>query len=150
MNRFRSRFLFALITLIIAVLVGLGLLLGQIFNSYYLNTFKEELQREANSILTIISRDDLSNSQISELLSDLGKDYKSHITIIDEDDTILFDAGDLTQDLDMNSLKNNVLPIMRGQSKGYYYSDQVNGVAYYGLPIKEKAAMKGLCSLARL
>lgn len=144
MNRFRSRFLFALITLIIAVLVGLGLLLGQIFNSYYLNTFKEELQREANSILTIISRDDLLNSQISELLSDLGKDYKSHITIIDEDDTILFDAGDLTQDLDMNSLKNNVLPIMRGQSKGYYYSDQVNGVAYYGLPIKEKAAYEGI------
>ena len=46
MNRFRSRLLFALITLIIVVLVCLGLLLGQLFKTFYLNTFNQRLIKE--------------------------------------------------------------------------------------------------------
>lgn len=47
MNTFRTRLLFALLTLILVVLIALGLLLGQLFKSYYLNTFDARLQKES-------------------------------------------------------------------------------------------------------
>ena len=45
MTKFRTKLLFALITLIIAVLIGLGLLLGQIFKNFYLDTFNSRIQK---------------------------------------------------------------------------------------------------------
>lgn len=50
MTEFRSRLLIALITLIISVLVGLGILLGQLFKSYYLQSFNERLKLERNLV----------------------------------------------------------------------------------------------------
>ena len=39
MTKFRTRLLFTLMTLFSIVLVGLGLILGELFKNYYLNTY---------------------------------------------------------------------------------------------------------------
>jgi two-component system phosphate regulon sensor histidine kinase PhoR len=54
MTNFRTRLLITLITLIITVLVGLGILLGQLFKGYYLHSFNERLKKESNLISTYI------------------------------------------------------------------------------------------------
>ena len=48
MNKFSTKLLFALITLIITVLVGLGLVLGQLFKNFYLDTFNSRIEKESN------------------------------------------------------------------------------------------------------
>ncbi|WP_226528546.1 two-component system histidine kinase PnpS [Metabacillus niabensis] len=144
MNRFRSRFLFALITLIVSVLVGLGLLLGQIFNSYYLNSFKEEMMKEAELTRSIVTNEDLTNQEIEGLLDELGKKYTSHITIISNQHQIIFEAGILKEGHDHQRLMEKIYPIMKGRTKGYYYTDQVEDVAYYGFPLKEGSNSEGV------
>jgi len=142
MNRFRSRFLFALITLIISVLAGLGLLLGQLFNSYYLNSFKEEMMREANLTLSIVTNKDLTNQEIEDLLDELGEKYKSHVTVISAQEQIIFEAGTLKKGHDHQRLMKNVYPIMKERTEGYYYTDQ--DVAHYGFPIIEGSNSDGV------
>ncbi len=144
MNRFRSRFIFALITLIISVLVGLGLLLGQIFNSYYLNSFKEEMMREAKLTQSIITNEDLTNQQVQNLLDELGDNYKSHVTFVSKQEQIIFEAGITREDHDHQYLMENVYPIMKDQRDGYYYTDQTHDLAYYGFPITEGNNDEGL------
>lgn len=142
MNRFRSRLLFALITLIISVLAGLGLLLGQLFNSYYLNSFKEEMMREAKLILSIVTNEDLTKQEIEVLLDELGEKYKSHVTVISGQEQIIFEAGTLNKGHDHQRLMENVYPIIKNKLEGYYYTDR--DVAHYGFPIIEGSNSEGV------
>ncbi|MFE8703745.1 two-component system histidine kinase PnpS [Cytobacillus sp. FJAT-54145] len=93
MTRFRTRLLFAIITLIFAVLIGLGLLLGQLFKSYYLNSFDTRLKKETSAISAYIEEhggikelDQTSVQKFSELL-------ETRITVIDVEGKILLDSG---------------------------------------------------------
>ncbi|PMC37068.1 PAS domain-containing sensor histidine kinase [Bacillus sp. UMB0899] len=144
MSRFRSRFLFALITLIVSVLVGLGLLLGQIFNSYYLNSFKEEMMREAELTQSIVTNKDLTDQEIKQLLDELGKNYTSHVTVISNQNQIIYEAGMLKESHDHQHLMESIYPVMKNKKKGYYHTDQAHGVAYYGFPVKEGANSEGV------
>jgi two-component system, OmpR family, phosphate regulon sensor histidine kinase PhoR len=91
MMKFRTKLLFALITLIIVVLIGLGLVLGQIFKNFYMDTFNSRIQKEsrllANSIEENGSLKDINPSMIEEL-SD----------ILDVRITILNDSGKVIHD----------------------------------------------------
>lgn len=96
MIKFRTRLMAALITLIFTVLIGLGLLLGQLFKNYYSNTFNERLENE-NSLVKIyieetggvFSFDRQKIMQLSDLLD-------ARITVTDSLGGILYDSGELT------------------------------------------------------
>ncbi|KUP05576.1 alkaline phosphatase [Bacillus coahuilensis p1.1.43] len=99
MTKFRSRLLFALITLIMFVLVAVGLLLGQVFKSYYLSTFQSRLEKETGLIASEIKQaggidgiDSLSLSTYAELL-------EVRISIINGSNEIIFDGGQEEYDL---------------------------------------------------
>ncbi|MBM7605661.1 two-component system phosphate regulon sensor histidine kinase PhoR [Metabacillus crassostreae] len=143
MSRFRSRFLFALTTLIIAVLVGLGLLLGQIFDSYYMNSFKDELRKEALLAKSIYLDDQLSGESISNLVAELSENFNSHITIIDQNDKLILDEGENTNH-DHQFLLEEILPLIKDEGKAFYYTDKNNNIAYYSIPLDEQSIDKGV------
>ncbi|WP_226667073.1 two-component system histidine kinase PnpS [Metabacillus litoralis] len=142
MSRFRSRFLFALTTLIIAVLVGLGLLLGQIFDSYYLNSFKQELKKEALLAKSIYLDDGLTMDEKAKLVIDLSKNFGSHITIIGSNDQVILDEGN-DFDHDHNYLLDEILPKIKAEGKNFYYTDKSDNLAYYSVPLKKEAVDEG-------
>jgi two-component system phosphate regulon sensor histidine kinase PhoR len=137
MNRFRSRLLFALITLIIAVLVGLGLLLGQIFNSYYINSFIDIMEREARLTKSLIFDEGITTTEASSIVSDISNSFHSHITIVNENDQVVYDAGELKVKHNHSHMVKKVLPIMKGKKEGHFFTDQKEKLAFYGLPVKE-------------
>ncbi|MBT2638514.1 two-component system histidine kinase PnpS [Bacillus sp. ISL-39] len=96
MTKYRTRLLFALITLIIIVLIGLGLLLGQLFKNYYINSFNERLKIEINLLTSNIEQNgglaSLDNEEISRM-SDL---LNARITIVDLEGDIQYDTGELS------------------------------------------------------
>lgn len=96
MTKYRTRLLFALITLIIIVLIGLGLLLGQLFKNYYINSFNERLKIEINLLTSNIEQNgglaSLDNEEISRM-SDL---LNARITIVDLEGDIQHDTGELS------------------------------------------------------
>lgn len=94
MTKYRTRLLFALITLIIIVLIGLGLLLGQLFKNYYINSFNERLKIEINLLTSSIEQNgglaSLDKKEISRM-SDL---LNARVTIVDLEGDIQYDRGE--------------------------------------------------------
>ena len=93
MIKFRTRMLVTLITFIIAVLLGLGFLLGQLFKNYYHQSFNERLSKECNLISTYIEDSGGVNAfghidvfKISHILN-------VRATITNSDGEIMSDSG---------------------------------------------------------
>ncbi|MDZ5472480.1 ATP-binding protein [Bacillus sp. 31A1R] len=93
MIKFRTRLLFALITLIFAVLIGLGLLLGQLFKSYYLNSFDARLKKESSLISTYIEDSGGVNTLQPKKMKLFSEMLDSRITIINNDGELIYDSG---------------------------------------------------------
>lgn len=142
MNRFRSRLLFALIPLVLIVLVAVGLLLGQIFNSYYTSSFIENMEKEAKLTESIIAEKGLSHTESFRIITELGNTFKSQIIVMDEKDHVVYDEGKV--EYNHLQLIENALPTMKSKKAGYYYTVQKEKLAYYGLPIMKGESYKGL------
>lgn len=93
----RYRLFIALIVLIISVFIGLGLLLGQLFKTYYINSFFDEFQKEGNLIIQQIE----DQGGISTLKTDQIKKAKeminANITILSTDGEVIYDIGDTAE-----------------------------------------------------
>ncbi|MGG3800126.1 two-component system histidine kinase PnpS [Metabacillus fastidiosus] len=145
MNKFRSRFLFALITLIIAVLVGLGLLLGQIFNNYYMNAFKDRMERDAQLVKFLIGEEGKNSESYPNLLTDLSHTIHSDIFILDKNRKIDFSVGDNSYD---ESLIKSQLAQFDYSKEGFHFSDPKNELSYYILPIIANGHITNIILLA--
>lgn len=95
MIKFRTRLLVALITLIFTVLIGLGLLLGQLFKSYYTNTFNERLKKETSIITTYIVDNGGINAFDEKKLVHLSEVLNARVTLADQNGRMVFDSGAL-------------------------------------------------------
>ncbi|MEI2664679.1 two-component system histidine kinase PnpS [Rossellomorea sp. LJF3] len=93
MTKFRTKLLFALITLIIAVLIGLGLLLGQIFKNFYLDTFNSRIQKETRLLASSIEENGTPKEIDPEMIKGLSDILDVRITVLDK-------AGDVIHDTD--------------------------------------------------
>lgn len=93
MTKFRTKLLFALITLIIAVLIGLGLLLGQIFKNFYLDTFNSRIQKETRLLASSIEENGAPKEIDPEMIKGLSDILDVRITVLDK-------SGDVVHDTD--------------------------------------------------
>jgi two-component system, OmpR family, phosphate regulon sensor histidine kinase PhoR len=102
MTKFRTKLLFALITLIILVLIGLGLVLGQIFKNFYLDTFNSRIQKESRLLASSIEENgslrDINPSMIEEL-SDI---LDVRITILNDSGNVIHDTESADSLLDVH------------------------------------------------
>ncbi|KIY22149.1 MULTISPECIES: two-component system histidine kinase PnpS [Mesobacillus] len=96
MTKYRTRLLFALITLIIIVLIGLGLVLGQLFKNYYINSFNERLKIEINLLTSNIEKNGGLGSLDREEISTMSRLLNARITIVDLNGEIHYDTGELS------------------------------------------------------
>ncbi|MEH7122768.1 ATP-binding protein [Bacillus sp. JJ1532] len=95
MAKFRSRLLFGLITLIFAVLIGLGVLLGQLFKSYYLNAFDERLKKESVLLSNFIEDEGGIQSINKEEINNYSKMLDARVTVVDMSGAIIHDSDPL-------------------------------------------------------
>ncbi|WP_079510014.1 two-component system histidine kinase PnpS [Mesobacillus jeotgali] len=96
MTKYRTRLLFALITLIIIVLIGLGLLLGQLFKNYYIDSFNERLKIEMNLLTSNIEQNGGLASLHTDEISKMSRLLHARITIVDLEGDIHYDTGELS------------------------------------------------------
>ncbi|WP_064092594.1 two-component system histidine kinase PnpS [Rossellomorea aquimaris] len=92
MTKFRTKLLFALITLIIAVLIGLGLLLGQIFKNFYLDTFNSRIEKEARLLADSIEENGLPKDINPNMIKGLSDILDVRITILDDFGRVVHDT----------------------------------------------------------
>ncbi len=144
MIRFRTRLFFALITLIIVVLIGLGLLLGQIFKNYYTNTFDTRIEKEANLIAADMMASGSPKSYSSDQIEEISSILDVRVTVTNEDGDILQDTGaikeannslqksaitEITDEWDVNDKKKRI--VMAGSEIKYYWYPLYNANEQY-------------------
>ncbi|WML47317.1 ATP-binding protein [Neobacillus sp. PS3-34] len=136
MTKFRTRLLFALITLIISVLLGLGLLLGQLFKNYYLHSFDDRLKKESNLLsMHIVNNGGIALLDKQELIK-TSRILETRITLSDNQGRILFDSGKTTgknKSRHEQIIKKAVTKKSNKQSK--LETSSGNELHYYGKPI---------------
>ncbi|MFX3623945.1 MAG: two-component system histidine kinase PnpS [Ectobacillus sp.] len=145
MNKFRSRLLFALISLIIAVLIGLGVLLGQLFKGFYVDNFDKRMERELRYVASVMEWEGIRYSlSYPQTLERVEKNLGVRLILIDEQGQTLYESKDshrkAADDEAVGALigklnKNvNVVEAKSGASEKYYYGillqDKHNDWAY--------------------
>ncbi|MFK2824635.1 ATP-binding protein [Bacillus sp. B190/17] len=93
MIKFRTRLVLALISLLVLVLAALGIMLGQMFKGYYLSTFNERLDKEAEMLAGQVSRAGGIHAFNTELATEWSKQLQVRISLADQSGTLLFDSG---------------------------------------------------------
>jgi len=137
MVKFKFRLLFGLITLILAVLIGLGILLGQLFKSYYINTFDERLKKESELISSYIIEEGGIWSLKSETINNFSRMLEARVTVVDTSGKIIYDSNlfeDTSSDkhqkiinemIGKKSVEQNLIEVSDGNDLHYYWK-QIN------------------------
>jgi two-component system, OmpR family, phosphate regulon sensor histidine kinase PhoR len=95
MIKFRTRLLFALIMLIFIVLIGLGLLLGQLFKGYYIDSFDGRMKQETKLVSTYIEDTNGIGHISTDKINNFTDMLSSRITILDKTGNVVYDSGAL-------------------------------------------------------
>ncbi|MGD6833325.1 two-component system histidine kinase PnpS [Sutcliffiella halmapala] len=148
MSRFRSRLLFALITLIIVVLVGLGLLLGQLFKSFYLNTFNQRLEKETNLVTLLVEEEETITPSLQKHLEDIGKTLAARISITDLDGTLQYDTDGSVQPEEDSHQDVLQQIIEKNKDKQRVYYERNDEMYYYGASLKRDGERAGFVVLS--
>lgn len=138
MTKFRTKLLIALITLIISVLIGLGILLGQLFKSYYLQSFNERLKVEKNLLSFYIEENGGVSAFKKQDVSKISGMLNVRATITDPQGKILYDSGEL-EDSPSNGLKQIIQDVIKKKIEQEDRFEEGDG---YDLHYYWKALMK--------
>jgi two-component system, OmpR family, phosphate regulon sensor histidine kinase PhoR len=146
----RTHLLFALVTLIIAVLLGLGILLGQLFKTHYLHNFHERLKKEVRIVTEVIEDDGGLSALDTSKMDEMSKILNARFTAVDLGGEILLDTGG---DIDAASLEWHQQTITEaiGQRKEKAGgSFQKGGFQYYWEPVHYRGGLEGYIFLATM
>lgn len=133
MTKYRTRLLIAMVLLTVAVLLGLGILLGQLLKNYYLDSFYERLEKES-SLLQMYIEDygGLSGADRNEL-GKFGDKLGAGILLVDKDGGILYNSkknvatpGDLITDIVSGGSKKKRFFKLKDKQEVHYYWTEIN------------------------
>jgi two-component system phosphate regulon sensor histidine kinase PhoR len=82
-----------LLALLVIVLIGVGLILGQLFKTYYFESFNEHLKKETRLVADYIEGIGGIQSSNHQLIADFSKELDARISIIESDGEIVIDSG---------------------------------------------------------
>ncbi len=144
MRKFQFRLLFGLITLILAVLIGLGLLLGQLFKNYYINAFDERLKKESELIASYVVEEGGIQSLKNETINNFSNMLEARVTVVDPGGQIIYDSE---QQGETSTKKHQEIinEIIKEKTDDQNLIEVAGGVDlhYYWKPIKYAGSTEG-------
>ncbi|KIL53253.1 alkaline phosphatase [Jeotgalibacillus alimentarius] len=108
LTSFKGRLLFALITLIFLVLIGLGIIIGELVKSYYLNALHSRIEKEMNIVINQTEQEPSFGELRSVLFDELSEVLETRITILTEDTDVVYDSGQAVSDIDHNQMMTEI------------------------------------------
>ncbi|UOY94274.1 ATP-binding protein [Ectobacillus sp. JY-23] len=131
MNKFRSRLLFALISLIVTVLIGLGILLGQLFKGFYLDNFNKRMEKELQYVASVMEWEGIRYSLFyPETLKRIEDKLRVNLSLLDENGDVLYDSKNRIELQNIQAIKGiinkldktpDVVEAKSGDKQSYYY-----------------------------
>ncbi|MFD2446306.1 two-component system histidine kinase PnpS [Bacillus sp. CGMCC 1.16607] len=149
MIKFRSRLLFALISLIAAVLICSAILLGELFKSYYLKSFDKGLENEGNLIAVIIEEKGGIYSFPKENIRVISNKLDFRVSIVDLHGRILLDSENHADSVNSGHSKiiKEAIEKYPNESSRMEIGKGLN-LHYYGTPILKNKVVEGYVFLS--
>ncbi len=140
-NRSKSRLVTALGLLILIVLVGLIFLLGELFKSFYINTFTDRMEREATLISSLVDEDGAAN--LDEKLDTYSGNLGVSITIISPEGDITASSEEAAEEvlLEMEEFRG-IVTNSSERFESFSVISEENGMFYYTYPIMEDNSLE--------
>ncbi|TYR82183.1 cell wall metabolism sensor histidine kinase WalK [Priestia megaterium] len=150
MNKFRSRLLFALLTLIIIVLVGLGLLLGQLFKNFYFQTFQQRIEKEAKLVELFIREEGTTSPVLQSNVDSISEALSVRTTIISNDGKVLVDSNSSKEQvtLEKSFVIQELIKKQLNREKNFSQIEEEYDLYYYGVPLTIDGKQEGFVILS--
>lgn len=151
MSKFRTKIILSLSILVLTVLVGLGFLLGQLFKSFYNNTFEERMEKEANLIAFLIEDQvKLNEKNLENWLRDIETRLSANITIISPNGKIdrKTDSAILPELYSNIPRLKQLIDHKQTEFDGFHVMSERDGFFYYVMPLKVQNTFKGYLVLS--
>ncbi|RSK28127.1 HAMP domain-containing histidine kinase [Bacillus sp. HMF5848] len=147
MNRFRTRLLVTLITLILFVLIALGFLLGQLYKNFYLDTYKDRLEKEVELVAEIIDHDRLKSTALHTELKKYSKMLYSNLFLFDNKGNVLLKTKPSNKKMEEHH--NNLIKSMIDSETDIEIVQEKDGTFYYGAQLlSDNGDIKGYLFLS--
>ncbi|MFN7250682.1 MAG: two-component system histidine kinase PnpS [Anaerobacillus sp.] len=149
MNKYRNKLTISLLIAIFSVLVGLGLLLGQLFKEFYFEQLSERVSKEAKIVAISVLETGLQHPELSVIVAGMGEQLAARVTVITATGEVIAETnGDPT--LMENHLSRPEIIEVREQGEGraIRFSDTVAAdLLFYAVPLIENEELVGYVRL---
>lgn len=132
MNKFRSRLLLGLISVILSVLFGLGLLLGQLFQKFYADTVHDRMEKEAKLLALYMENVSLHSSPFEQRLRTISDMLSARITIVDREGKLTLDTNNYVA-IDEKLHKKMIQTLLKQEDRSVMFEEDEN-LYYYAVP----------------
>lgn len=140
MKKLRYRLFLALIVLVISVFIGLGLLLGQLFKTYYINSFFDEFQKEGNLIIQQIEDQGGTSTLQTDQIKKAKEMINANITILSTDGKVIYDIGETAEKYkDHHDVLSDIVKGIQTNKNGRKYIGSGLDIFIGGMSLKSMA-----------
>ncbi|GGE76855.1 two-component system histidine kinase PnpS [Priestia taiwanensis] len=142
MNRFRSRLLFAIVTLTVTILVGLGVIIGQLFKSFYVDSFNKQMKREVHFITSLIQENNIQDIRnISKTLDKIDDELEMKLALFDSERKLIYATNN--QEIGTEESHLTIFEETEKNKDEVYFVNQENGQYEYGIYLKDSMNTEG-------
>jgi two-component system phosphate regulon sensor histidine kinase PhoR len=140
MSKFRSRLVFGLLTLILMVMFALGIILGQIFKSFYTNTFHERLEKEANLVAMLLEQNGTSDQELQNQIRNIGTSLDTRVTVMRSNGEIILDSEKSPESITKETVESyeRIVQGKKKKEKSFYIVDEDKEQFYYVVPLNKQ------------
>lgn len=152
MKSYRTKLFFGLLSLIILVLISLGLLLGELFKSYYSRSIDSRMVKEADLIARYLQESKEPDGALEEKLLIFSQSLNARISLVNENGKILYDTGVLEGE-SLSAHEGKIRDIIvkslnRENQENFYDAGDGRHLRFYWSPIKEDGKITGYVFLS--
>jgi two-component system phosphate regulon sensor histidine kinase PhoR len=116
---------------------GLGIFLGQIFKSFYTNTFHSRLEKEANLVALYLGQSEKLDEGLQGQMEEIGESLETRVTVMSPNGSIILDSEKMPEEISRETLVNyqDILQANKKSEKPFHIIDENKDTFYYVVPL---------------
>ncbi|RXI98520.1 HAMP domain-containing protein [Anaerobacillus alkaliphilus] len=149
MHKYRNKLTISLLIAIFFVLVGLGLLLGQLFKEFYFEQLSERVSKEAKIVAISILETGLDHTDLGTIVNDMGDQLASRITVITATGEVIAETATDKKQMENHLNRPEIIQVREeGEGQAIRFSDTVGAdLLFYAVPLLEREEIIGYVRL---
>ncbi|WP_227936625.1 two-component system histidine kinase PnpS [Alkalihalobacillus deserti] len=139
MYKLRFKLIFAILLITLLVMAGLGIVIGQMYQTFYVNNLTERIEKEANLAAYMISEESMKGETPQRLAMKFAEKLDARVTIILPDGTVIGESAKDPSLMENHLVRPEIAAVERGdEGTAIRYSDTVNDeLLYYAVAITD-------------